>query len=386
MHLIGGAERLMTDFATGLADEQTTVEVVTGGCHSIWRNELLKNEYVSLRELKKKAPGNMRFWLNVKGYSKAMAKLINKDTDLIVASSFPSSLVAAFHLKSKNLKIVHYLHEAPMVLHDCEGVQLLPRRLRLFYQLMSWRYAKMDIEAVQKCDLIIANSILSKRINAKVYGIAEAAIDVVYPCVNTNVVAASSMVPEVIRGCVETKTPVIFVPRGAQFWRRPYLCLQALKSLRAQDFMAVFTGGTDYEVTTLKNQAKELGLAEKVLCVQELSSGDVNAFYSHSTVVVSIPKRQPFGMIPLEALVCGAPSVIFDSSGASEVLRSGVDVICVPDGNLQGLSSAIETLILDPEIRRKIVSNGQRKVLQEFTSKRFVSEFRERLQKLADNS
>jgi glycosyltransferase involved in cell wall biosynthesis len=381
MHLIGGAERLITDFAVGLADEHTTVEVVTGVCHSIWRNELLKNEHVSLRELKKKAPGNMQFWLNVKGYSKAMAKLINKDTDLIVASSFPSALVATFQLKPKKVKIVHYLHEAPIVLHDSEGLQMLPWKLRLFYQLMSWRYAKMDVEAVQKCDLIIANSILSKRINAEVYSIEESAIEVVYPCVNTNIVTVSSKVPEVIRGCIAAQKPVIFVPRGVQFWRRPRLCLQALKSLRVKDFVAVFTGGTDYEVATLKNQAKEFGLTEKVLCLQELSSEDVNAFYSHSTVVVSIPKRQPFGMIPLEALVCGTPSVIFDSSGVSEVLRDGKEVLCVPDGNLEQLTNAIETLILDSEIRKKLVINGRRKVLNELTSIRFVEDFKAKLQR-----
>ncbi len=385
LHLIGGAERLMTDFATGLADKETTVEVVTGQCHSIWRNELsLKKERISLKELGKIAPGNLQFWLNVKGYAKSLAKLISPDTDLVIASRFPAALAATFYPRRKSVKVVHYLHDV-MVLHEREGLQTLPRRLRAFYRLMSWRYAKADAEAVRACDLIIANSLLSRRINAELFNMTESAMEVVYPCVNAEVVAVSSRVPDIISEYVTGRKPIIFVPRGTQFWRRPILCLQALKALKVEDFIAVFTGGTDYEVAALLKQAKKLGISRKILCVQELPDEDLNALYSHSTVVVSIPKWQPFGMVPLEALVCGAPSVIFDSSGVSEVLRNGVDVLCVPDGNLQQLTSAIETLILDPEFRRKIVSSGQRKVLQEFTLERFVGEFREKLAKLGDS-
>jgi hypothetical protein len=48
MHFIGGAERLMTDLALGLADEGTKVEVVTGICHDYWRSELSRKAGVSV--------------------------------------------------------------------------------------------------------------------------------------------------------------------------------------------------------------------------------------------------------------------------------------------------------------------------------------------------
>ncbi len=384
LHLIGGAERLMIDLALGLADEETRVEVVTGVCHSIWRKELLlKKNHVSLKELGKIAPGNLEFWLNVKGTAKGLAKLISPKTDLILASSFPSALAACFYTKQRNVNVLHYLHEAPMVLHDKEGLKVLPLRLRLVYRFVSWRYAGTDIEAVRKCDLIIANSLMSKKINANVYGIDESAIPVVYPSVNTKVVVLSTMVPKIISKYIDAGKPIIFIPKGAQFWRRPEVCLKACKALKIKDFVAVFTGGTNYEVNSLTKNAEAMGIAEKVLCPRELSDEEVNALYSHASVVISIPKRQPFGIIPLEALVCGAPSVIFDSSGVSEVLSNGVDIICVPDGDLQGLTNAIETLILNPELRKKIVSNGQKKVLEHFTTSCFVNEIKEKLQKLA---
>jgi glycosyltransferase involved in cell wall biosynthesis len=384
MHFIGGAERLMTDLALGLADEETRVEVVTGMCHDYWRSELLqKANCVSVKELGRATLGNLGFWLNVKGFAKAFAKLINPETDLIVTSSFPSSLIADLFTKWHDVKVVHYLHEAPMVLHDKEGLKALPLKLRMFYRFASAHYAKEDVEAVRRSDMILANSQLSKRVNAVTYGVDESSIGVIYPGVNVEHITASAVKPQLISKYVRDGLPVIFFPRGAQFWRNPEVCLQALQRLRIGDFMAVFTGGADYEVAALLKRAKALGLTGKVFWIQELSDEELNAMYSRSSLVVSIPKRQPFGLIPLEALVCGTPPIISSSSGVSEVLRDGVDAICVHESDSEQLADAIEMLILDAETRTKIVSNGKRRVLAEFTSGRFVKEVVENLSKLA---
>jgi glycosyltransferase involved in cell wall biosynthesis len=384
MHFIGGAERLMTDLALGLADEGAKVEVVTGTCHNYWRSELSqKANCVSVKELGRATPGNLGFWLNVKGFAKAFSRLISPETDLIVTSSFPSSLVADLFTKWHDVKVVHYLHEAPMVLHDKEGLKTLPLRLRVFYRFASAHYAKADVETVRKSNLILANSQLSKRVNAVTYGVDESSIEVIYPGVNVERMAASAVEPQLISTYVRDGVPVIFFPRGAQFWRNPEICLQALQKLRIRDFVAIFTGGADYEAAALIKHAKALRLADKVFWIQELLNEELNAMYSRSSLVVSIPRRESFGLIPLEALACGTPPIISSSSGVSEVLRDGIDAICVHADDSKQLADAIGTLILDAETRTRIISNGKRRVLAEFTSSRFVKELMASLSKLA---
>lgn len=384
MHFIGGAERLMTDLALGLADEGIKVEVVTGMCHNYWRSELSpKSNRVSVKELGHAAEGNLGFWLNAKGFAKALAKLINPETDVIVTSNFPSSLVADSFIRRHDARVVHYLHDAPIVLHDKEGLEMLPLRLRLFYRLVSAFYAKCDIKAIQAGDIILASSRLSKRANAKVYKVDESRIQVVYPGVNTEHITPSVVVPQLISKHVEKGVPIIFIPKGAQFWRKPRVCLQALKSLRTSCFVAVFTGGADYEASSLLRHAKALKIADRVLWVRQLSHSEINAMYSHSSLVISIAKRQGFGLVPLEALVCGTPPIISSSSGVSEVLRNGMDAICIHEDDSEQLTDAIEMLILDAETKAKIVSNGKQRVLAEFTSGRFVKEVMESLSKLA---
>ncbi len=374
MHFVGGAERLMTDLAVGLADAQIQVDFVTGMCHDYWRAELSQKAGVSVKELGHAATGNLSFWLNVKGFAKALAKLINSETDLIVTSSFPSSIAAGLFTKQHNAKVAHYLHEAPMVLHDKEGLKTLPSRLRMFYQLVSKRYAPDDVKAVQRSDIIMTNSQLSKKVNAAAYNIDESRIRVIYPGVNIAHMTASALGSQLVSNYVRDGIPVIFFPRGAQFWRNPKICLHALQRLKLGDFVAIFTGGADYEADALMRHAGSLGIADNVLWIKELTDEALSALYSRSSAVVSIPKRQPFGLIPLEALICGAPPIISHYSGVSEVLRNGVDTICVDGDNSEQLADAIETLLLDAETRRHIVSNGQQRVFTDFTSSRFVKD------------
>lgn len=378
MHFLGGAERLMTDLALGLADRETRVDLIAGLCHATWKSELCANASVSVREVGQRSPGSLEFWLSVRGCAKALRRLIDPDTNVIVTSSFPSSLAARMFTQEHDAKVVHYLHEAPMVLHDKDGVKALPFPLKSFYRMMSALYAKDDIEAVTESDTIIANSRLTREANSKAYAIDQSRIELIYPGVNTERMAPSGFVPTLIADYVKEGIPIVFTPKGAQFWRNPQICLQALTKL-VFPFRAVFTGGTRNEGDSLLKRARALGIAESVLWTQELSTQELSGLYSHSAVVVSVPKRQPFGLIPLEALMHGAPPIVSSSSGVSEVLRDQVDAIRINEGNPEDLANALQALISDDEMRRGIVSSGRGTILKRLTLTRFVNEMREKI-------
>jgi glycosyltransferase involved in cell wall biosynthesis len=243
---------------------------------------------------------------------------------------------------------------------------------------MSFLYAKKDVAAVKKSNTIIANSQLTKRANSKAYGINESDIEVVYPGVNPERIAPSIPLPELIAKHVKESVPLIFIPKGAQLWRSPETCLKALKRLRT-NFKAVFTGGADYEARNLLKRARALGIADEVLWTKDLLNQELSATYLRSSLVISIPKHQSFGLIPLEALLHWSPPIISKTSGVSEVLRDGVEAIHVDENDSEELADAIEKLISDDETRRKIVFNGRRTVLEKLTLTRFIKEVKEKL-------
>jgi glycosyltransferase involved in cell wall biosynthesis len=376
LHIIGGAERLMSDLAVGLADDETTVEIVTGlSCNN--RRAEFREAGSILKEVGWAGPGTVGFWANVNQFAKALSGLINPKADIIITSSFPASLAAQMFTKKHPTKVAHYLHEAPMVLHDDVGRRTLSYRRRLLYGLVSRVHAKRDIEAVQQSDWIIANSQLTKMANSLAYGVDESRIEVVYPGVNVQRLTSSAPAPE--QRNASDNLPLIFVPRGAQAWRNPEICLRALAKQTDRRLRALFTGGEKREGGSLKKLANTLGVADRIRWVPELSDGQLNELYSRSLAVISIPKRQPFGLIPLEGLVCGSPSIISRFSGVAEVLHDGTETTCIHAREPEELACAIESLVFDVEKRRVIVTNGRKKVLEHLTSTRFAQEMREKL-------
>jgi glycosyltransferase involved in cell wall biosynthesis len=82
---------------------------------------------------------------------------------------------------------------------------------------------------------------------------------------------------------------------------------------------------------------------------------------------VTLGKNQHEG-IPvclMEAMACGIPVVSTSTGGIAELLRDGAGVM-VPPADPQALADAIERLVLDPDLRRKLAQAGRRRVEEEF--------------------
>jgi glycosyltransferase involved in cell wall biosynthesis len=61
----------------------------------------------------------------------------------------------------------------------------------------------------------------------------------------------------------------------------------------------------------------------------------------------------------LEATACGLPIVTTDTPGCRDVVTNGVNGLLVPVKNAQAIADALKTLILDPELRRRMGSAGR---------------------------
>lgn len=64
-------------------------------------------------------------------------------------------------------------------------------------------------------------------------------------------------------------------------------------------------------------------------------------------VVVYPSRDEIFGLVPLEALLCGRPVVVCDDSGCAEVIGAVGGGLTVPYGNTRALASAIDDVLAD---------------------------------------
>jgi GalNAc-alpha-(1->4)-GalNAc-alpha-(1->3)-diNAcBac-PP-undecaprenol alpha-1,4-N-acetyl-D-galactosaminyltransferase len=75
----------------------------------------------------------------------------------------------------------------------------------------------------------------------------------------------------------------------------------------------------------------------------------------------------------LEAMACGLPSVSFDCpSGPAEIIRDNVDGVLVPAENVDGMAQAMERLVVDESLRRRLSAEAVR-VVERFSVERYFA-------------
>jgi starch synthase len=84
--------------------------------------------------------------------------------------------------------------------------------------------------------------------------------------------------------------------------------------------------------------------------------------YSHAALFVCPSVYEPFGLINLEAMACGAAVVASRVGGIPEVVADGETGVLVPPGDVPALAAALRSLLEAPERRRALGQAGRRRV------------------------
>ncbi len=78
--------------------------------------------------------------------------------------------------------------------------------------------------------------------------------------------------------------------------------------------------------------------------------------------------------ILIEAAACARPIIATDIAGCREIVDHGVNGLLVPARNTTALADAIASLLNDPELRKKMGSNGRQKAERCFSEQQVIAE------------
>lgn len=119
--------------------------------------------------------------------------------------------------------------------------------------------------------------------------------------------------------------------------------------------------GTGDMLTDMIELAAELGLADKFLFPGFYTREDAERLFSMADVFVMPSVSEPFGIVPLEAMYNGAPTIISKQSGVAEVLNH---VLKVDFWDVEELAEKILAILAYEELHELLHKHGSWEVHQ----------------------
>jgi rhamnosyl/mannosyltransferase len=143
--------------------------------------------------------------------------------------------------------------------------------------------------------------------------------------------------------------------------------LRALPGLHAQTIIV----GDGPLRDRLGHMASELGLGDRVRFVGSIDDEELLSWYYACDVLVlpSTSRQEAFGLVQLEAMLCGRPVVSTDlPTGVPWVNQHEQTGLVVPPGDAAALRGALARLVRDAELRRRLGEKARTRVLSQFAA------------------
>jgi glycosyltransferase involved in cell wall biosynthesis len=118
----------------------------------------------------------------------------------------------------------------------------------------------------------------------------------------------------------------------------------------------VLAGAQKMEYRKLRNEVAKRGLEGKVLFPGFIGDEDLPAVYSAATVFVFPSLAEGFGLPPLEAMACGTPCVVSNSSSLPEV--TGSAALLFDPTSLDAFEQCMTRVLTEPELYARLREAG----------------------------
>jgi glycosyltransferase involved in cell wall biosynthesis len=149
-----------------------------------------------------------------------------------------------------------------------------------------------------------------------------------------------------------------------QPWKGQHHVIRAVGELirRGLPVHGVVVGGAAFGLSPeyepkLHALARSLGVSQHVTFTGQ--QADAPRYLSAFDVLVNASNPEPYGLVLLEAMANGVPTVAFAAGGPLDIVADGETGLLVPQDDPDGLVTALETLVLDADLRRALGDAGR---------------------------
>ncbi|WP_449536723.1 N-acetyl-alpha-D-glucosaminyl L-malate synthase BshA [Ferdinandcohnia sp. Marseille-Q9671] len=131
--------------------------------------------------------------------------------------------------------------------------------------------------------------------------------------------------------------------------------------------------GDGPELTTVCNMINELGLTDKVLLLGKQEN--VAELFSISDLKLLLSEKESFGLVLIEAMACGVPTIGTNVGGIPEVINDGMNGYICELGDVQTIASKAIDLLSNPVLHSEMAKQALLTVQGKFNSEKIVNEY-----------
>lgn len=175
-----------------------------------------------------------------------------------------------------------------------------------------------------------------------------------------------------------------FVPSGAPPEEPPFvlsvgaltpfkghgLVIDAVARMEPPRARLVVIGDRGSDGPALQAQAEALGVDLQIRA--GIPFAEVVDLYRRASVVVCAQVREPFGLVPLEAMAAGRPVIAVAEGGLLETVQDGLTGLSVAR-DPAAVARALDRLSRDADLRARLSANGRAAVETEWTWRAYVA-------------
>ncbi|WP_040951156.1 glycosyltransferase, partial [Gorillibacterium massiliense] len=133
--------------------------------------------------------------------------------------------------------------------------------------------------------------------------------------------------------------------------------------------------GDGPELSRVVNRVHELGLSERVLfCGKQ---DEVAEILSISDIMLLPSEKESFGLVALEAMACGVPTVGSTAGGIPELVTHGETGFLSPVGDVAGMAADAIRLLKNPDLYRRVSDACLYRARHTFCNDRITRQYEE---------
>lgn len=317
-----------------------------------------------------------------KGFDKALEALSvnlqfckNNTADIVHCHTWYTNLGGFF---------AKLLHDIPFVMttHSLEPLRPWKReQLGRAYDLSCW----IEENALKSADAVIAVSRGMKEDILSCHDIPASKVHVIHNGIDLAEYKRGTGVKTLRKWGVDPAKPyVLFVGRITRQKGIIHL-VNAISRIDPEAQVVLCAGAPDTKEIAAEMEARVAAIQRtrrNVIWIQKmLPKSEIIEFYSHAAVFCCPSIYEPFGIINVEAMACGAPVVASAVGGILEVVAPERTGLLVPftarkDGTYEpgnpgkfsgDLAAAVNRVLRNPALRKKFSERGRRRVEEHFT-------------------